>query len=81
MRRVEIKESVSEETDWDTPQWVQNTQDKEIIVLTTGEHSGTEFEGMCLPCERYANGGYSTSYKKEFFSRLEGVVPFEISND
>jgi hypothetical protein len=72
---------VSEETDWDIPQWVQSIEEKDIVILTTGEHGGTEFEGTCLPCGRHKDGGYSTTWLKAFYARLEGVVPFEISND
>jgi hypothetical protein len=81
MRKVEIKDPVSEETDWDIPQWVQNTTLKDVIVLTTGEHDGIGFDGTCLPCKEYPSGHYATNWSKRLFTRLEGVVPFEISND
>ena len=81
MRKVEINPDPSKEVNWDIPQWVQHIKEKDIIILTIGRHNGTHFEGMCLPCKDYLNGHYATNWFKGQFTRLEGVVPFEISND
>jgi len=66
--------------DWAIPQYVQNIDDPNFIVLTTGLFTPENFEGTALPCSFYPLGIYEDNFLKENFKLLEGTRTLIISN-
>ena len=78
MKKVTIQ--TTSEIDWSKPQWVQSNTHPDRIVLTTGEHCGNDFTGICMPCSRFPNGNYDKNWDKRSFHLLTEDIQFTISN-
>ena len=79
MKKVTIPTEI-QGIDWSQKQWVQYKKDPTLLVLTTGEHDGSDFSGTAMPCEKHQYGKYSAIWTKCFFQPLTFDIPFTISN-
>lgn len=79
MKKVEINQT--ETIYWSKPQWVQHINKPTLIVLTTGTHAQTLFQGTAMPCFDYPDGRFKADWPKEKFRPLVGEIQFTISNE
>ena len=63
-----------EEINWNDVQWVRGKTRPDLIVLTTGNHSGSVFSGRCEPCDEYPDGDFSHSWTKDGFKLYDKEV-------
>jgi hypothetical protein len=61
----------TQEIDWDKPQLLIS-KETGLIVLSTGEHGGTDFHAFVLIDTKNAwlTGNYGDNWKKEYFTIL-----------
>ncbi len=78
MKKVEIKQT--ETIDWSKPQWVQKINNPTLVILTTGRHTQTDFQGTAMPCNDYPEGRYIADWIKASFRPLTTDINFTISN-
>ena len=81
MKKVKIKNIKTDDViDWYKGQWVQDKNNPNRIVLTTGLHTKNTFCGMALPSKHETNGYYASDWYKPSFRILTTEIPFIISN-
>lgn len=79
MRKIDI--DIHEiNIDWGRPQYVVDN-DGDMIIITTGNHIGGQFEGMVLPCDEYPDGQFDNTWSKSCFKPLNTPVTVILSND
>ena len=66
--------------DWNKPQFLK-LMGSNIIVCSTGVHSGAYFEGWCYVGHDSDSMSFITYWSKGNFSALQGKVQLEISNE
>jgi hypothetical protein len=79
MKKVTITPK-QQEIDWSKPQWVQNIEMKDVIILTSGCFANGKFEGVALPCGLYPQGHFSCNFCQDMFIPLTEEIQFTISN-
>ncbi len=79
MKNTNVVDSKEKKTlmDWSSPQWVICGNN---IILTTGKHKESSFEGTVLPCKNYPDGKMSSLFFKEGFKPLIHELTIVISN-
>lgn len=71
--KIQIKNEEVKKVNWDTIQIV-TCQEDDTIVLTTGVHELTTFEGIALPSDENPVGEFSRWWSKSAFVAFNGTI-------